>query len=51
MLAIVDFFLGTFIGPKNTLDYARGFIGYNGNYDIGFEFKNSFFFKIYQILP
>lgn len=32
LIAIVDFFLGTFIGPKSSLDYAKGFIGYNGNW-------------------
>lgn len=29
LLAIVDFVIGTFIGPKSDLDVAKGFVGYN----------------------
>lgn len=31
LVAIVDFMIGTFIGPKNVEERAKGFIGYNGN--------------------
>lgn len=31
LFAIADFFLGTLIGHKSDIEYARGFIGYNGN--------------------
>lgn len=31
LLAIVDFMIGTFIGPKDDQERAKGFIGYNGN--------------------
>lgn len=34
LLAIVDFFLGSLIGPKSPIEYAKGFIGYNGNFII-----------------
>lgn len=30
LLAIVDFFLGSYIGPKSPTEFAKGFIGYNG---------------------
>lgn len=30
LAAIVDFMIGTFIGPKNDEEKAQGFIGYNG---------------------
>lgn len=30
LAAIVDFMIGTFIGPKNDEERAKGFIGYNG---------------------
>lgn len=29
LAAIVDFFLGSVIGPKSSVEYARGFVGYN----------------------
>ncbi|XP_058130526.1 bumetanide-sensitive sodium-(potassium)-chloride cotransporter [Anopheles ziemanni] len=29
LVAIVDFFVGSFWGPKSELDVARGFVGYN----------------------
>ncbi|XP_058454555.1 bumetanide-sensitive sodium-(potassium)-chloride cotransporter isoform X2 [Malaya genurostris] len=29
LVAIVDFLIGTLIGPKSDLDMARGFVGYN----------------------
>lgn len=31
LLAIADFMIGTFIGPKDDQERAKGFIGYNGN--------------------
>lgn len=31
LLAIVDFMIGTIIGPKDDQERAKGFIGYNGN--------------------
>ena len=31
LLAIVDFMIGTFIGPKDDLERAKGFIGYNAD--------------------
>lgn len=31
LVAIVDFMIGTFIGPKDDEEKAKGFIGYNGN--------------------
>lgn len=30
LAAIADFLFGTLIGPKSDIEYARGFIGYNG---------------------
>ncbi|XP_026845356.1 bumetanide-sensitive sodium-(potassium)-chloride cotransporter isoform X1 [Drosophila persimilis] len=30
LVAIADFVIGSFIGPKNELDRAKGFLGYNG---------------------
>jgi solute carrier family 12 sodium/potassium/chloride transporter 2 len=30
LVAIADFFIGTFIGPKSNAEKAKGFIGYNG---------------------
>lgn len=30
LLAIVDFVIGSFMGPKNEVERAKGFIGYNG---------------------
>ena len=32
LLAIVDFILGTIIGPKSDLEKARGFLGYNSKF-------------------
>ncbi|XP_034943352.1 bumetanide-sensitive sodium-(potassium)-chloride cotransporter [Chelonus insularis] len=29
LIALVDFFIGTFVGPKSNEEYAKGFIGYN----------------------
>lgn len=29
LLAIGDFIIGTFIGPKSDLEKAKGFLGYN----------------------
>ncbi|XP_055316627.1 bumetanide-sensitive sodium-(potassium)-chloride cotransporter isoform X2 [Sitodiplosis mosellana] len=29
LLAIADFFIGTFVGPKSLIEKSRGFIGYN----------------------
>ncbi|XP_058839073.1 bumetanide-sensitive sodium-(potassium)-chloride cotransporter-like isoform X2 [Topomyia yanbarensis] len=31
LVAIVDFIVGTLIGPKSDLDVARGFVGYNAS--------------------
>lgn len=31
LLAIADFMIGTFVGPKSKEEIAKGFIGYNGN--------------------
>jgi len=31
LVAIGDFMIGTFIGPKSEQEKAKGFIGYNGN--------------------
>jgi len=31
LLAIGDFMIGTFVGPKSEIERAQGFIGYNGN--------------------
>lgn len=31
LLAIADFMIGTFIGPKDDQERAKGFMGYNGN--------------------
>lgn len=31
LIAIADFLLGSLIGPKSPLEYAKGFIGFNGN--------------------
>lgn len=31
LVAIVDFVIGTFIGPKSDLEQAKGFLGYNSN--------------------
>lgn len=31
LLAIGDFMIGTFVGPKSETERAQGFIGYNGN--------------------
>jgi solute carrier family 12 sodium/potassium/chloride transporter 2 len=31
LVAIADFMIGTFIGPKSEEEKAKGFIGYNGN--------------------
>ncbi|XP_017891729.2 bumetanide-sensitive sodium-(potassium)-chloride cotransporter-like [Ceratina calcarata] len=31
LLAIADFVIGTFIGPKDDEERAKGFIGYNAN--------------------
>uniref|UniRef100_A0A0C9QA88 NKCL_1 protein n=1 Tax=Fopius arisanus TaxID=64838 RepID=A0A0C9QA88_9HYME len=31
LIALADFIIGTFIGPKSDQDYAKGFIGYNAN--------------------
>ncbi|XP_063980196.1 bumetanide-sensitive sodium-(potassium)-chloride cotransporter [Diachasmimorpha longicaudata] len=31
LIALVDFIIGTFIGPKSDHEYAKGFIGYNAN--------------------
>ena len=30
VIAIVDFFIGAFIGPTNDEEIARGFLGWNG---------------------
>lgn len=32
LIALADFVIGTFIGPKSIEEYAKGFIGYNGKY-------------------
>lgn len=32
LIALGDFIIGTFIGPKNNEEYAKGFIGYNGEF-------------------
>lgn len=32
LAAIADFLIGTFIGPKNELERAKGFVGYNSKY-------------------
>lgn len=37
LLAIVDFMIGTFIGPKNVQEKAKGFIGYNSNVALTFS--------------
>lgn len=29
LIAIVDFIVGTFVGPKSDLEQAKGFLGYN----------------------
>lgn len=34
LIALADFFIGTIIGPKSNEERAKGFIGYNGNYQI-----------------
>ncbi|KAK0180491.1 hypothetical protein PV327_006127 [Microctonus hyperodae] len=31
LVALADFVIGTFIGPKSIEEYAKGFIGYNGD--------------------
>lgn len=32
LAAIADFLIGSVIGPKSDTEYARGFVGYNGEY-------------------
>lgn len=43
VVAIIDFMLGTFIGPKSDEEKAKGFVGYDSKY------KNclSFYFFLY----
>lgn len=36
LVAIGDFMIGTFIGPKREEERAKGFIGYNGNVELIF---------------
>jgi len=36
LVAIGDFMIGTFIGPKSEQEKAKGFIGYNGNVRLTF---------------
>lgn len=36
LLAIFDFILGSFIGPKNDQERAKGFVGYHCNYSMSF---------------
>lgn len=33
LAAIVDFMVGSFFGPKSSIEYARGFVGYNSMFD------------------
>lgn len=40
LLAIVDFMIGSFVGPKSDKERAQGFIGYNGN-------ASTFLFRIF----
>lgn len=30
MAAIGDYIIGSLIGPKSDVEYAKGFVGYNG---------------------
>lgn len=34
LAAITDFFLGTFVGPKSDIEFARGFVGYNSKFKL-----------------
>lgn len=34
LVAIFDFFIGSFLGPQNEQSKARGFVGFNGKLDI-----------------
>lgn len=36
LVAIGDFMIGTFVGPKSDLERAEGFVGYSGNASIFF---------------
>ena len=42
LVAIGDFIIGTFMGPKNDLERAQGFVGYSGNIASTFFFTYSF---------
>lgn len=32
LAAIADFCIGTFVGPKNDVEFAQGFVGYNSEF-------------------
>lgn len=45
LIAIADFMIGTIIGPKSDLEKAKGFLGYNGEWQVCLCV---FFFICYQ---
>lgn len=50
LVAIGDFMIGTFVGPKSEIERAQGFIGYNGNIASTFFFHILLTFIYYLIL-
>lgn len=34
LAAIVDFLIGSVVGPKSDLEFAQGFVGYNSEYEL-----------------
>lgn len=47
LVAIVDFMIGTFVGPKSDTERAEGFLGYNSKILFVFENKIKEFLLIY----
>lgn len=50
LAAIADFFMGSVWGPKSSVEYARGFVGYNGKHSNAFRTPSIQFGFTHRIL-